>query len=158
MLSKRMEPYREDFRDYLTYDFTKADALLKTHDPTLDELGITGPLAERLAARKLTTLKSIERYDEIEYVKGVGPEGAARVTEAIRNWRLAHGDELWRVCARVEALTDLDYSDFLSHLPAAAEPALDYYRQHRVAGLLPISPGLVSPRLRGQHAPVYGTR
>ena len=52
-------------------------------NPTVEQLGITGEIAERLKAKKLNTLDGIERHGEIQYIKGIGPEGAAAVAEAI---------------------------------------------------------------------------
>jgi len=156
VLNRRMEPFREEFRDYLTYDFGKADALLETHDPTLAELGIAGPVAERLTARNLRTLKSIERFGQIEHIKGIGPEDAETVTEAIRRWRIAHGEELWRVCARVEALTDLDYAHFLDDLDAVVKPVLQYYQDHGVKGVMHVSTGMVPLVYKTQHELMRG--
>jgi predicted RND superfamily exporter protein len=156
VLNRRLEPHRDEFRDYLAYDFAKADALLATHDPTLDELGIPQELAAPLAERKLDTLKKIEAYGEIQYLKGVGPEGAAQVTEAIRNWRIAHGEELWRVCARVDALTDLDYAEFLPELADVVEPVLEHYRQQGVTGVEGVYTGMVPLIYQAQHELMKG--
>jgi len=156
VLNRRLEPHREEFRDYLAYDFGKADALLETHDPGLEELAIPAGLAEALAARKLTTLTAIERYGEIEYIKGVGPEGAAEVTAAIRHWRIANGEELWRVCARVEALTDLDYAKFLPELAEVVEPVLARHRQNGVRGIEGVYTGMVPLIYQAQHELMNG--
>jgi len=125
-------------------------------NPTIEQLGITGEIAERLKARKLNTLDSIERHGEIEYIDGIGPEGADKVAKAIEDWRIAHGEELWRVSARVNALTDLDYAFFLDELREAVEPVLAYYREHGVEGIDATYTGLVPLVYKAQHELMNG--
>ena len=75
---------------------------------------------------------------------GVGPDGAGQVAAAIDGWRTSHGDELWRVSARVEALSDLDYGVFVNDIKDVVEPVLAAYRQHYgVRGVDAVYTGLV---------------
>ena len=48
--------------------------------------------------------------------------------EAIRRFETEHGEELWRVSARVDALSDLDYAVFVDDLKEVVEPVLDWKR------------------------------
>ena len=106
-------------------------------DPTLEDLEIAEDVAELLQAEKLATLRSIEQYcggqsvkEKLESIEGIGPEHAADVAATIDQWRMDHGQELWRVSARVKALTDLDYSVFVNTLRDKVEKVLD--EQYRV--------------------------
>jgi predicted RND superfamily exporter protein len=126
VLNKRLEEHRSEFRDYLTVD---ADA-------TLDKLGITGQVAARLRATGLDTLEKIERYGEgksiaenLASISSIDADDAAQVEEAVRRWESEHGWELWRVCARVDALSDLDYATFVDDLKEVVEPVLSATRQ-----------------------------
>jgi hypothetical protein len=126
VLNKRLEENRDQFRDYLTVD---ADA-------TLEELGITGHVAAQLKAKGLDTLEKIERYGEgrsiaenLASISSIDTEQAAQVEQAIRLWESEHGWELWRVNARVDALSDLDYAKFVDELKEVVEPVLISTRQ-----------------------------
>lgn len=157
VLNKRLDENRDEFRDYLTVD---AEA-------TLAELGITGELAARLEARELQTLTEIRAYGEKESVtanlasiKGIGEEEAAQVEEAIRRFETEHGEELWRVSARVNALSDLDYAVFVDHLKEVVEPVLDWKREElgfaQNEGIVAVYTGLVPLVYKTQHALLDG--
>ncbi len=131
VLNTRLEENRHQFRDYLTVD---AEA-------TLDQLGIPGPVADRLRARRLDTIERIEQYADHEPIAerlaalgGIGREQADEVEAAIRRWESKHGEELWRVTARVDALSDLDYAVFVDELKGVVEPVLARVREHPSAG------------------------
>jgi len=130
-------------------DAATADAILDAvkqwksvhHNPTIDELaatadsGITSELVGKLKTRKLNTLLAIERYGDAkksiaENLASIDPAGA--VAAAVDQWRVSHGEELWRVSARVEALGDLDYGHFVDELKAKVEPILAACRQGRL--------------------------
>ncbi len=123
-------------------------------DPTLEELGITGPAAAALAAADLQTLTAIRQYAEqqdphvsvetaLAGVRGIEPEQAAQAAATVRSWCVAHGSELWRVSARVEALGDLDYGEFVSELKKVVEPLLAAYREGGVEGVEAVYTGVV---------------
>jgi predicted RND superfamily exporter protein len=200
VLNKRLDEHRAEFREYLTVD---VDRLL-TDDPTLDQLRIRGPLAEKLeekelttlsaiqrqgdltsvqgltsddlvemgakielwkaarnpsleqlelpeeitgalAAKGLSTLKAIESYGlhEIEHIDGIGREQSQQIASAIGDWRTSHGDELWRVSARVRALSDLDYGLFVDDVREKVEPVLAGWSEKGVEGLDAVYTGLV---------------
>jgi predicted RND superfamily exporter protein len=153
-LNQRLEEHRKEFRDYLAVD----------GNPTLAELGITGRLAERLQARHLDTLKKIERYGDrkrsmranLATIKGVSGAQAAEVDRAARRWQAEHGVELWRVTARVEALSDLDYAVFVDDLKKVVEPVLAAYRARGVRGIEAVYTGLVPLVYKTQHELLWG--
>jgi predicted RND superfamily exporter protein len=126
--------------------------------PALEDLDLPEPLAKRLAAKGLTSLEKIESIGvgQLQHVEGVGPEGAEQVAAAIDAYRNAHGDELWRVMARTEALSDLDYGFFVNDLKAAVEPVLDHYRKQGVEGLDAVYTGLVPLVYKTQHELLRG--
>jgi len=150
VLNKRLEEHRPEFREYIGID--DAVALEKAgHDPTLEQLGITGNPAEVLASRKLTTLTALEEYagekplaEGLEVVRGLSAEQVEEIAQKARQWRTAHGDELWRVTARVEALSDLDYGLFVGDLKEKVEPVLQAFREQRgVEGVEAVYTGMV---------------
>ncbi|NLE37516.1 MAG: MMPL family transporter, partial [Pirellulaceae bacterium] len=53
------------------------------------------------------------------------------------------GEELWRVSARVEALSDLDYGAFVEELRAVVEPIREYYVANGATGISVTYTGLV---------------
>ncbi|MBN2477399.1 MAG: MMPL family transporter [Pirellulales bacterium] len=145
-ISLQLESHRADLREYLTV----------AGDPTLEELGITETVAKRLKARKLTSLRQIQRYGDLASIHGIGREGADRVHEAIRAWQSAHGEELWRVSARVWALGDVDYGKFVDELRAQVEPVLAAYRQGSVEGISAEYTGLVPLVYQAQRELMHG--
>ncbi|MBN1588956.1 MAG: MMPL family transporter, partial [Pirellulales bacterium] len=52
-------------------------------------------------------------------------------------------EELWRVSARVDALSDLDYGEFVNELRTVVEPEIQYYRDHGIDGISVTYTGLV---------------
>lgn len=156
-LSERLEQHREEFREYLAVD---AEA-------TLDQLGISGELASRLEAEELTTLTQIEAHAKpqaiaagLAAIKGVGADEAARVEEAIGRWKTEHGQELWRISARVDALSDLDYAVFVDDLRVVVEEVLHKKRQELGfrddEGIVAVYTGLVPLVYQTQHELMRG--
>jgi len=156
-VSEQLEEHRSEFRDYLTVD---ADA-------TLQQLGVTGQLASRLKAHGLESLAEIKRYggqksitEKLASVRGVDREQAAHVDEAIRRWEAEHGQELWRVSARVEALSDLDYAVFVDELKRVVEPVLAEKRQElgfpENEGIVAVYTGVVPLVYQTQHELMRG--
>jgi uncharacterized protein len=133
-------------------------------DPTLDELGIPAHLADQLRKQNLETLLAVERLgdparpleERLAALGGIGPGEAAEVAAAIDRWRTERGDELWRVSARVRALSDLDYGYFIDDVLAVVEPLLDAHRQHGVEGVDAVYTGLVPLVYKTQHELMRG--
>jgi len=157
VLNKHLEENRAALRDYLTVD---AEA-------TLDQLGVTGRLAACLRANDLDSLEKIERFaghqsiaDRLASLGGIRPEQAADVEQAIRRWESEHGQELWRVSARVDALSDLDYAVFVDDLQAVVEPVLDRVREQlgfqRDEGITAVYTGVVPLVYKTQHELMRG--
>ncbi len=84
-------------------------------------LGSMGRKSEWLA-RNNTTSKALE-----ESRSALG-EYLVRETSGDRDTRTPTGRELWRISARVAALSDVDYGDFVLDLQQQVEPVLDVYR------------------------------
>ena len=156
-LSKILEKNRREFREYLAVD---ADA-------TLEELGITGQLASRLESHGLGTLDQIERYGgeesitaNLASIDGIDHQQAAAVEDAIRRHETEHGEELWRICARVDALSDLDYAEFVDDLKAVVEPVLAKKRAelgfNEDEGIVAVYTGLVPLVYQTQHELMRG--
>ena len=148
-----LEEHRQEFRSYLTID----------GNPTLDELGISGPAASRLKAENLRTLMAIEQYGQngslaanLARLRGMDYDQAAEVVGSIRRWQAEHGVELWRITARVEALTDLDYADFVEDLKHQVEPMLAAYRAKGVEGVEAVYTGVVPLVYKTQHELMRG--
>jgi len=146
VMNMMLEGHRKSFREYLTVD----------GDATLDDLGIDGKLARRLKSRNLTSLEKIEQYDDLESIDGISPEEAAQIDDAVYQWQSTHGEELWRVSARVWALTDLDYGVFVDDLRAQVEPVLAAYRSRGVEGIEATYTGLVPLVYKAQHELMSG--
>ena len=152
-MNEILEGHREEFRGYLGID----------GNPTLDELGIGGRLASRLKATRLGDLRAIEAYAgsgstsaELAKIEGIDYQQAAEVEDAIRRWQAEHGTELWRITARVAALSDLDYADFVDELKETVEPVLAAYRAQGVEGLGVVYTGVVPLVYKTQHELMKG--
>jgi len=65
-------------------------------------------------------------------------------------------EELWRVSARVWALTDMDYAEFVTDLKQQVEPVLDAYKQAGVKGVRATYTGLVPLVYKTQHELMSG--
>ena len=53
------------------------------------------------------------------------------------------GEELWRISARVEALSNIDYGGFIAHLEEVVDPILDQYKAAGFEGISVTYTGLV---------------
>lgn len=126
-------------------------------DPTLEQLGIAAEVIEILKSRRIRSLKSLARQHDLRAIPGLTPQQAEQVTAAVGAWRFDHGKELWRVSARVEALTDMDYSLFLPDLKAVVDPVVkDYVRQQGVSGVEVRYTGLIPLVYETQHQLMAG--
>ena len=68
-----------------------------------------------------------------------------------------NGEELWRISARVWALTDMDYATFVDELKKKVEPVLDHYRDDLgVEGISATYTGLVPLIYQIQHELMKG--
>lgn len=148
VLSKRLESHREAFRDYLTYE----------GDAPIGVLAISPELLSRLHAAGLHSLAALRDFagrtrlsQRLVETLGWNPTDADRLEEAVRSWYASHGVELWRISARVEALSDLDYGQFVDELRAAVEPVLAEYRAKGISGIEAVYTGLVPLVYQVQH-------
>jgi len=67
-----------------------------------------------------------------------------RHRDDLRDYLVTDGnEELWRVSARVAALTNLDYGEFVQAIRAVVEPVLAHYRSQGVEGIAATYTGLV---------------
>lgn len=148
VLSKRLESHREAFRDYLTYE----------GDAPIGVLALPPEMLSRLSAAGFHSLAALREFagrqplaDRLVESLAWSRADAKVVEEAVRQWYAAHGVELWRISARVEALSDLDYGQFVDDLRAAVEPVLAQYRAEGVEGIEAIYTGLVPLVYQVQH-------
>ena len=65
-------------------------------------------------------------------------------------------EELWRVSARVGALTGLDYGEFIHDIRNQVEPVLDSYRARGIEGISAVYTGLVPLIYKAQHSMLDG--
>ena len=65
-------------------------------------------------------------------------------------------EELWRVSARVAALTDLDYGDFVTDIRATIDPVLEAYKDKGVDGVSAVYTGLVPLIYKAQSSMLDG--
>lgn len=95
------------------------------------EFGLEPRYVEALKAKGIRDLKTLESrgapdsLDRLARIDGIGERGAEQIAAVVKDWRNAHGLELWRVSARVWALTDMDYAHFVNDLRAVVDPELD---------------------------------
>ncbi len=128
----------------------------KVSNPSLEQLGITGPIAEILESKRLRTLRAIEKRHYLGAIEGIGPEGHTQVSDAVNAWKTAHGTELWRISARVWALADVDYADFMDELRPVVENVLAAHRDDGVTGIDARYTGLVPLVYKTQHELMKG--
>ncbi len=80
-----------------------------------------------------------------------------RTVEDLHEYRQADGnEELWRISARVDALTDLDYAVFIKDIETEVERVLDVYREHGIEGVQATYTGLVPLIYKAQHSLLDG--
>jgi hypothetical protein len=65
-------------------------------------------------------------------------------------------EELWRVSARIAALNDLDYGEFVADIRAAVTPVLESYQAEGVEGVSAIYTGLVPLIYKAQSSMLNG--
>lgn len=71
-------------------------------------------------------------------------------------WTVDGDEQLWRISARVEALTDLDYGHFVADIRNVVEPVLSQYRAEGVEGVSATYTGLVPLVYKAQHSLLNG--
>jgi hypothetical protein len=65
-------------------------------------------------------------------------------------------DELWRISARVSALEDVDYADFIGKLKEAVNPVIEAYRDDGAKGIEVAYTGVVPLVYKAQHSLMDG--
>lgn len=148
VLSKRLEAHRGALRDYLAVE----------GDGPIEELELPQEVLQELRAAGLSTIGSLKQFagresiaDKLAEHFGWPETKAKPVEKALRQWEAENAVELWRISARVEALSDLDYGQFVEDLRAAVEPVLAEYRANKVEGIQAIYTGLVPLVYQVQH-------
>ncbi len=148
VLSKRLEAHREAFRDYLTYDGDAPVGVLALPPQLADQLRRSGFHSLRalreFAGPKQLAQKLVQHF-------GWSQADATAVDEAVARWYATRGIELWRISARVEALSDIDYGQFVDELRATVDPILAEYRAQGVNGIEAVYTGLVPLVYQVQH-------
>jgi len=71
-------------------------------------------------------------------------------------WSEEESCELWRISARVKALTDLDYGVFVNDIRQVVEPVLAKYRARSADGVTATYTGLVPLVYKAQHSLLNG--
>jgi len=148
VMSKRLEAHRGALRDYLAVE----------GDGAIHRLELPQHLLNALNRADITTIRQLEQFagrepiaDKLIAQFGWTEADAKLVEKALRQWEAENGVELWRISARVEALSDLDYGQFVEDLRAAVEPVLAEYRDSGVEGIQAVYTGLVPLVYQVQH-------
>lgn len=98
----------------------------KNLSPTLAELGIAEPLAEKMASLEMKTLEELRAgIEEAQETGAVSEAEAAELHQQIYQWQVNHCDELFRITCRVKALTDVDYGEFVDDLRKTINPVVE---------------------------------
>ena len=178
VLNKRLQDGRDAFGElgYLSTDPDRDEVRKKAEkdrgevrdapNAMLDELagaGVPDPVIQKLKLRKLNDLQAILAYagkdsveGRLESMRGIDPQQAAAAAAAIQKWRDAHGEELWRVSARVAALGDVDYGLFVDDIKEKVEPVLAAYREAGYEGVDATYTGVVPLVYKTQHELMRG--
>jgi len=131
------------------------------------ESGIESRYVDALKAKGIRDLKTLESrgihdpmsagaLQRLAMIDGVGMQGAKQIAAVIQDWRNAHGVELWRINARVWALSDMDYAHFIEDLRKVVEPRLDEHRAQGLAGVEARYTGVVPLVYKTQHELMRG--
>ena len=129
--------------------------------------GLEQRFVEALKAKGIHDLKTLESrgaHDpmsdgaqrRLAMIDGVGSFGAKRIAAVVEDWRNAHGVELWRISARVWALSDMDYAHFVEDLRNVVDPEVDEFRAEGVAGIETRYTGVVPLVYKTQHELMRG--
>ncbi len=125
-------------------------------NPPLEKLGLGDELAAALKAKGIRDLRTLQQRRRLDQIEGVGQAGATQVASAIKNWRTAHGQELWRISARVNALSDTDYALFINDLRRVVDPIVAKERATGFTGIEARYTGLVPLVYKTQHELMRG--
>ena len=126
------------------------------------ESGIEPRFVDALKAKGIRDLKTLESrgipdsIHNVAKIDGVGTYGAKQIAAVVKDWRNAHGLELWRVSARVWALTDLDYAHFVDDLRAVVDPKVDEFLASDWQGIEARYTGMVPLVYKTQHELMRG--
>ena len=71
-------------------------------------------------------------------------------------WSTEGDEQLWRISARLGALGDLDYGEFVREIRRVVEPMVDEYRRSGVEGVSAVYTGLVPLIYKAQHSMLDG--
>jgi predicted RND superfamily exporter protein len=140
----------DEFREIKDARLTWSDAHLAFKQPGIDRRYV-----EVLKSKGIRDLKALEPR-KLELIEGIGQRGAEQIRAVVQDWRNAHGVELWRISARVWALTDMDYAHFVEDLRKVVDPRLEERRAEGLSGVEARYTGLVPLVYKTQHELMRG--
>lgn len=124
--SEKLDANRGELRDYITTDI--GSAVKRKPDVSITELDLPPNVVEKLKNEKITTVSELWNVAKhFKTVRYLNDEEKKAVQNQLKTWAAPIGDDLWRITARVFALTDLDYGDFIQELKPHLDPVVSNF-------------------------------
>ena len=124
--SEKLDQNRDDLRDYIAVDI--GSAVKKMPDFPIEKLDLSPNILSKLKSNKIVTVTDlwdkVKQFKQVLYLNDAEKES---VRTQLKTWAQPMGDDLWRVTARVFALTDLDYGDFIEELQPILNPVVENF-------------------------------
>ncbi|MDO4568888.1 MAG: MMPL family transporter [Planctomycetia bacterium] len=121
--------------------------------PKLEDMGLEGDLVKHLHSCGINNLETLDAKLPRAIEEGkVSKEQEQTIYDVVHKWQIDHGNELFRVTSRVEALSDVDYGDFVEDLRRSIDPVIEeHIKQPGCAGVKAIYTGSVPLVYKTQH-------
>lgn len=126
LMSQKLDANRPKLRDFVTIDI--GSAIKRYPDTPIADLGL-----EETVVKKFQDNGMDKVSDLMPYVSGakrfefLTDEEQEEYVSKATQWATPIGNDLWRITARVWALTDLDYGDFIYELKENLDPIIERF-------------------------------
>lgn len=126
LMSQKLDQNRDKLRDFVTIDV--GSAIRRYPGTPISDLGLDAVIVQKFSENGINTVSDLLPYiSEAKKFEFLTADQKKEYDKAITDWATPRGDDLWRITARVWALTDLDYGDFIFELKENLDPIIERF-------------------------------
>ena len=124
--SQKIDANRSQLRDFVTVDI--GSAIQRYPETPIADLGLDEALVKVFKDNGMEKVSDLLPYvSEAKRFEFLTDEQQDEYKRLITQWATPRGNDLWRITARVWALTDLDYGDFIYELKDKLDPIVNNF-------------------------------
>ena len=126
LISQKLDANRPQLRDFITIDI--GSAIKRYPDTPITDLGLNETIVKKFHDNGMDKVSDLLPYiSDAKRFEFLTDDEQNEYTRLATEWATPRGNDLWRITARVWALTDLDYGDFIYELKENLDPIVENF-------------------------------